>query len=359
MTEDISPIDRLRSLLTELLQLDHSDLDFGIYRLLRLKRAEVEAFLDEQLPRSVTEAFAAVGEEQRSEAEADVAALAARLREDVAEDVLNADGSVFFAGSGSTGHAVLNHNREAEGEPRRFILVEQGRYFDQLVARRIKRAIYAAKWKDRKPVLEDDPEAGATPRVHPLIKILRLESYEDSLHNLVSAETCAREGPRRTAVRAAVGDDEYRIRYLARLPMEASASLLNLEKLAHPFRYELEVLTDDGPKVRKVDLVETFNLVYGVKVRRIVRWLNEGDGNDGRLYVAVVGEDPEGQRTLVLWRDMEDLDPALERAFLEPMIGAAADTPFDVILINGDSTVPGVRSLDPDFKTRICEGEVG
>lgn len=63
MTEDTSPIDRLRSLLRELLQLDLSDLDFGIYRLLRLKRDEVEAFLDEQLPTSVAEAFAYQGDD--------------------------------------------------------------------------------------------------------------------------------------------------------------------------------------------------------------------------------------------------------------------------------------------------------
>lgn len=50
-------LQQLQSLLRDLFQLDLADLDFGIYRLLRLKRAEVEAFLTEQLPRSVSEAF--------------------------------------------------------------------------------------------------------------------------------------------------------------------------------------------------------------------------------------------------------------------------------------------------------------
>lgn len=260
----------------------------------------------------------------------------------------------FVAGSGTTAEAAIRLG-SADRSQRRFLLVEMGSHFDSIVVPRVCKLLYTTDWRKGEP---SHPGASESQPL-PLIKILRLESYEDSLHNLVSAETSTRAEPRQTAVRAAVGDDKYRIKYLARLPMEASASLLNVEKLAHPFRYELEILTDDGPEVRKVDLVETFNLIYGLKVGRIDRWLNEDDGDDGRPYVVVIGEDPEGQRTLVLWRDMENLDPSLERAFLESMVEAAADTPFDVILINGDSTVPGVRSLDPDFKTRICEGEVG
>ena len=41
---------RLKSLFRELFQLDVADLDFGLYRLFHLKGAEVEAFLNEQLP---------------------------------------------------------------------------------------------------------------------------------------------------------------------------------------------------------------------------------------------------------------------------------------------------------------------
>lgn len=260
----------------------------------------------------------------------------------------------FVAGSGTTAEAAIRLGA-ADRTPRRFLLVEIGSHFDSIILPRVSKLLYTTHWKKGDPSYPDRPEATA----RPLVKILRLESYEDSLHNLVSAETSEREGPRSTAIRAAVGDDAYRIRYLARLPMEASASLLNVEKLAHPFRYELEILTDNGPELRRVDLVETFNLVYGLRVRRIDRWLNEEDGDDGRSYTVVIGEDPEGQRTLVLWRDMEGLDPALEREFLEPMIKEAAAPPFDAILINGDSTIPGVWSLDPNFKARICEGEVG
>ncbi len=57
--------ERLNELFRELFQLDVADLDFGIYRLLQLKRDEVEAFLTRDLPGAVDKEFkAAAGAEQ-------------------------------------------------------------------------------------------------------------------------------------------------------------------------------------------------------------------------------------------------------------------------------------------------------
>ena len=58
-------LNRLKGLFCELFQLDTADLDFGLYRLFRLKRAEVEAFLDKQLPAEVDRAFETVTGEER------------------------------------------------------------------------------------------------------------------------------------------------------------------------------------------------------------------------------------------------------------------------------------------------------
>ncbi len=46
----MTSLNKLQILLRDLFQFDLSDLDFGIYRLLRLKKDEIEAFLTEQLP---------------------------------------------------------------------------------------------------------------------------------------------------------------------------------------------------------------------------------------------------------------------------------------------------------------------
>ena len=49
--------DKLTSLLKELFQLDQPDLDFGLYRIMHAKAAEVTQFLDEDLLPQVKEAF--------------------------------------------------------------------------------------------------------------------------------------------------------------------------------------------------------------------------------------------------------------------------------------------------------------
>ena len=56
----------------------------------------------------------------------------------------------YFAGSGTTGHAIINLNRE-DGGRRKFILVEMGDHFDTVLLPRIKKVTYAPEWKDGKP----------------------------------------------------------------------------------------------------------------------------------------------------------------------------------------------------------------
>jgi adenine-specific DNA-methyltransferase len=191
--------------------------------------------------------------------------------------------------------------------------------------------------------LPSKDEAAHTPR---LVKVLRLESYEDALHNLATEATLAASEAKAAAFQGALGAESYRLHYLARLPMEASASMLQTARLDHPFRYTLEILTDDGAEARIVDLVETFNWLLGLDVQRVRRWQH-----GKRDYLAVLGRDRANKRVLVVWRDTADLDPKAERAFLEKQVAALTkDAPFDRMLINGDSAAPGFESLDALFK---------
>jgi adenine-specific DNA-methyltransferase len=261
------------------------------------------------------------------------------------------DGSITidcFAGSGTTGQAVIDLNR-ADGGRRQFILIEMADYFDGVLLPRIQKVMYSPEWKDGKPAKIPANEGANGLR---LVKVLRLEGYEDALHNLATQETAKREESRASAHKARVGEDGYRLRYLVRLPLEASASMLNLAGLEHPFRYSIEVVTEDGPRVEVVDLVETFNLLYGVHVERLETWVNE---KDTRMYRAVKGRRDNGRRVLVLWRDMEGLDPAEERRFLQGKLKAEA--PFDEKVINGDTGTPGFESLDSTFKRLLEEGD--
>jgi len=51
--------------------------------------------------------------------------------------------------------------------------------------------------------------------------LLRLEGYEDALHNLVSDETVERETPGAKAFKEKAGGDAYRLNYPARLLLES------------------------------------------------------------------------------------------------------------------------------------------
>lgn len=273
----------------------------------------------------------------------------ATTRADSASVVLD-----YFAGSATTAHAVIDLNR-LDGGDRRFVLVEMAEYFNSVLLPRIQKVMYCPNWKKGKPVgypeadiLGEWPEwVERTPR---LVKVIRLEGYEDALHNLVTEETLERERERSAAYKEALGEREYRLRYLAKLPLEASTTMLAVDKLEHPFAYTLEVLTDHGPEERTVDLVETFNFLYGLRVRRIRSIEND---LDQRSYRLVAGDRRNGETVLVIWRDTEGLAPELERAFLEPHIQG-----YDRVLINADCAIPGVDSLDPLFK-RLMETTEG
>jgi adenine-specific DNA-methyltransferase len=244
----------------------------------------------------------------------------------------------------------------AGGGRRKFVLVEAADYFDTVLVPRIKKVMFAPDWEEgrpaRRPTLE---EVARTPR---LVKILRLESYEDALHNTFSEATLARLGDREHAVRALVGNEAYRLRYLVRLPLDASASLFNVARLEHPFDYTLDILGDTGPRSERVDLIETFNWLYGLRVRHRLTWVDPDDPTPretgGRRYRVVVASDREGhRRILVVWRDMTDLVPARERPFLEARVAALGA--FEEQWINGDTAAQGFASLDGLFQ-RLMEG---
>ncbi len=90
----MNALSQLQDLLRELFQLEMADLDFGLYRLLRLKKEEIEAFLTGQLPRRVEEAFSIVADEEHVSLEKKVSELAERIRKEIAEDALFENGEI-------------------------------------------------------------------------------------------------------------------------------------------------------------------------------------------------------------------------------------------------------------------------
>ena len=82
----------------------------------------------------------------------------------------------FFAGSGTTAHAVILLNKKYTGN-RKYILVEQDKYFDSVLKPRIQKVVYSDIWQG------DNPTPKGTGVSH-AFKVVKIESYEDTLNNL-------------------------------------------------------------------------------------------------------------------------------------------------------------------------------
>lgn len=271
---------------------------------------------------------------------------------------LGKDGLVldYFAGSGTTAHAVVALNREDKGT-RKFIIVEQGDYFDTVTKPRVQKVIYSSDWKDGKPVAHQTGISFG-------FKVLKLESYEDTLNNLDLNRTQAQQILLHSLPDE--GKEDYLLRYM--LDIESRGSLLSVEKFTKPFDCKLNVTVDSAGAYdeRSIDLVETFNYLIGLRVKHT-------DLQMGIGFVAVTGFLPSGEKALILWRDVEKLDYEKLNRVCEKLTINPADSEFDVVYINGDHNIPAVftsteaeggitktlkiRQIEPEFMARMFSTE--
>ena len=303
----------------------------------------------------------------------------------------------YFAGSGTTAHAVIDLNRHDNGN-RKYILIEMGDHFDTVLMPRVQKVVYSPDWKDGKPTVN-------TKGVSHCFKYLRLESYEDALNNLQVDGT-------RGAAFADVKD--YFFKYMLDVETKGSPSLLNVESFANPFGYKLVVKKpgSEEREERTVDLVETFNYLIGLRVKNtsatkrftaaFERPKDEELPEDGHTKLIVKGglklaggTDGEGavvtnwsfrtvagwvpknratpndgakERVLIVWRTLTgdtEQDNAVLNAFLQREDVNALDGEYDVIYVNGSNNVPNlrkdadtwkVRLIEEDFSARMWEG---
>lgn len=246
----------------------------------------------------------------------------------------------YFSGSGTTGHAVINLNRE-DGGSRRYILVEMADYFDTVLLPRIKKVVYSPDWKDGKPV----SRKGCSQ----IFKYIRLESYEDTLDGLELT-------PPKDDLLAQNAElaEDYRLRYALGVETANSACLLG-KRFTNPFAYTLSVVRDGSRREVSVDLPETFNYLIGLRVesRRRV--------ND---VLAITGVDAGESQCLILWRDLEKTDNASLDQWFKDNRQKFPDS-LDLIYVNGDHTLNAVKldqetwvaeTIEPVFRELMFEG---
>jgi len=242
----------------------------------------------------------------------------------------------FFAGSGTTGQAVLELNRQPDTH-RKMLLVEMGRHFDAILKPRIMKVIYSDEWNEGKPVSRHGTSA--------VLKYLRLESYEDALNNLQLKRT-------HQQARLLEADDDVReqyvLSYMLDVESRGSQSLLNVDGFRNPDEYKLRVERNGETQLLNVDLVETFNWLLGLTVKHI----------DVIRGVRVVeGANPKGERVLVLWRNIDTMDnDALDRWFQKQNYNTK-EMVYDLFYINGDNNLENLRRSDETWKVRLIEEE--
>ena len=198
----------------------------------------------------------------------------------------------YFAGSGTTAHAVMDLNREDGGE-RKYILVEIGDYFDTVLKPRILKVAFSANWKDGVPQDRDG--------VSHMFKYHRIESYEDALNNI-----CVRP-PEAGQLELLRQFDDYMLHYMLDFETRDSPTLLAQEAFEKPFDYTLRIQQGhQSPEDTTVDLVETFHYLIGMHVRRLERYEHQA-----RIYVVSRGHvrSTRGiEHVVTIWRDTAGLD---------------------------------------------------
>lgn len=240
----------------------------------------------------------------------------------------------YFAGSGTTGHAVINLNRQ-DGGDRKYILCEMGKYFDTVTKPRIAKVVYSEDWKDGKP----RSRKGSS---H-MFKYVRLESYEDCLDNLKFDRTKGQDDWLENNPSAR---EEYMIKYM--MDLETKDSILDIKKFETPFDYKINVTRDGEIKQVNVDLVETFNFLIGLNVDHIEMLRN---------VLVVEGITRAGEKTLVLWRNVNEVDNNALDDWFRKCKYSTADSEFDIIYINGDNNLENLRKDAQTWKVRLTEAE--
>lgn len=236
----------------------------------------------------------------------------------------------YFAGSGSTIHAVINLNRD-KNKCRKYIGVDVGDYFESVILNRTKKVIYSDNWKNGKPL---DKEG-----ISQLFKYQVLESYEDTLNNLVLTQKNLGE----------LGFDEgaqeeYLLQYM--LDIESRDHLFNVDIFKNPFDYKLKVTENNELIPTKVDLVETFNYLIGLYVEHIQRV------EDIKF---VSGTTREGVPTLVIWRNLETTTNKETEEEFKKIFESERTSEFDQIYINGDHNLINFRTSEDQFKVKMIE----
>jgi adenine-specific DNA-methyltransferase len=293
----------------------------------------------------------------------------------------------YFAGSGTTGHAVINLNRK-NGTTHKYTLVEMGDYFSEVTKPRIAKVVYSSDWKDGKPTSRDTG-------ISHCFKYIRLESYEDTLNNLVFDETPVRD----KAIESNPSfKEDYMLRYLLDVETRGSQSLLNIDAFSDSTAYTLKLKKpgSDEQVTKNIDLIETFNYLLGLRLENMAApqtltasFTRKPDPElpkdqhtklvlDGKIQLTEDGKwwfrklegwvpaDPmnpnngQKERVLIVWRKLTgnlEEDNLMLNEWFEKYCISTRDFKYDIIYVNGSNNLPNLKKDGENWKVRLIEEE--
>lgn len=221
----------------------------------------------------------------------------------------------YFGGSGTTMAVAVKKKR-------RYIGVEMGQQFEIYIEPRMREICFSG--------------------ISQCFKYIRLEQYEDTLNNLEIKK-------QQTDWRDDEFHESYMLSYM--LDTETRDSLLNLKMFVNPFNMSLKTTKDNELVETKVDMVETFNYLIGLNVE------TEDWFENDNICVVQGKTHRRGLKTLVIWRNCEEIDNEKLCRFFERMDFRTRDSEFDLIYVNGDNTLPNLRRDEEYWKVVLTEEE--
>jgi adenine-specific DNA-methyltransferase len=226
----------------------------------------------------------------------------------------------FFLGSGTA--IAMAHKMK-----RKWIGVEIGEHFQDVILPRMKKVLFGDKSKLSKEV---GWKGGGFFKYH------SLEQYEDALENIFFRDLTATPAER----------DNFMVEYLLDYNTGGSPTSLNISRLVDPFNYRMKILHNYQQQECRLDLVETFNYLAGLSVQRIFHTHLRN-----RRYVFVFG-DIKDEKTAVIWRSNENLDFEADRDFIRKTV---ADFTPAKIYVNGDKAAESFMNIESELQKRMME----
>lgn len=159
----------------------------------------------------------------------------------------------YFAGSGTTAHAIINLNRKDSGK-RKYICVEMADYAMNICIPRIKKAIFSSEWDKGKPKKNNG--------ISHFMKYFELEQYEETL------------------MKSKYKDEGYLLTNIDDSPYEQYIFMRD-DKLSYCIDTskinesndlkinENDISVDLGKLYKNIDIAESLSLLYGKKIKSI------------------------------------------------------------------------------------------